>query len=160
MVFLFVKHKWSNGLAGIGAVTGLTLDVNGGTTNTKLVLGTRNSTRGRRHCGIMLMERELTGVVDGGTTSQWCSLYPLLVRTITGSRRTDHLTQLRVQLHSHHCDPPLLLLTDQWRNEHAPPFVILTHMMSLIHQLFSIYNSWFVICVVTVHGLCTTPALY
>ena len=71
----------------------------------------------------------------------------------------DHLTQLRVQSHSHHRDPPLLLLSSQWCYKHTPPFVILTHMMSLICQLFSIYSSWFVICVVTVHGLCVRPAL-
>ena len=74
--------------------------------------------------------REITGVVDGGTTSQWCSLYPLPVRTITGPERIDHLTQLRVQPHSYHHDPLLLLPTSQWHNECAPLFVMLTHMMS------------------------------
>ena len=59
------------------------------------------------------MEVEITEVVDGGTTSQWCSLYPFLVRTIAGPEHTDHLTQLRVQPHVHHCDPPLLLPISQ-----------------------------------------------
>ena len=102
----------------------------------------------------------ITEVVDGGMTSQWHSLYPFPVRIIARPKRTDHLTQLRVQPHSHHRDPPLLLPISQWRNERAPPFVILTHMMSLIRQLISIYSSWFVICVVTAHDLCARPALY
>ena len=93
-------------------------------------------------------------------TSQWCSLYPFPVGIIAGPEYTDHLTQLRVQPHIHHHNPPLLLPISQWRYERAPPFVILTHMMSLIRQLISIYSSWFVICLVTAHGLCARPALY
>ena len=37
------------------------------------------------------MEVEITEVVDGGMTSQWCSLYPFPVRTIAEPERTDHL---------------------------------------------------------------------
>ena len=106
------------------------------------------------------MEEEITREVDGGTTNQWCSLYPFLVRIIAEPECMDHLTQLRVQPHSHHCDPPLLLPISQWRYKCTPPFVILTHMTSLIRQLISIFSSWFVICVVTTHGLCARPALY
>ena len=102
----------------------------------------------------------ITEVVDGGITSQWRPLYPFPVRIIAGPERTDHLTQLRVQPHIHHQAPPLLRPTSQWRNERAPLFVSLTHMMSWIRQHASIYNSWFVICVVTAHGPCARPALY
>ena len=106
------------------------------------------------------MEVEIAEVVDGGTTSQWYSLYPFPVRTIAEPECTDHLTQLRVQPHSHHRDPPHLLPIVQWCYERTPPFVILTHMTSLICQLISIYSSWFIICVVTAHGLCARPTLY
>ena len=83
------------------------------------------------------------------------SIYPL-----GNTPSAPSVTKLRVQPHIHHRDPPLLLPINQWRYECAPPFVILTHMMSLIRQLIPIYSSWFVICVVTVHGLCMRPALY
>ena len=106
------------------------------------------------------MEVEITEVVDGGTTSQWCSLYPFPVRTIARPERMDHLSQLRVQPHIHHRTPPLLRPISQWRYERVPHFVSLTHMMSWIRQCISIYSSWFVICVVTAHGLCARPALY
>ena len=53
-VLLFIEHERSNGTTGVGAVTGLTLDTNGSTTNTKLVLGTGDSMRRGRHCiGVM-----------------------------------------------------------------------------------------------------------
>ena len=59
------------------------------------------------------MEVEITEVVDGGMTSQWCSLYPFLVRTITGSERTVYglvfcndpfwISLGRISLASHPC---------------------------------------------------------
>ena len=157
-VLLFIEHEGCDGPTGVGMITGLASNSNHGTADTELVLGVGDGTRRRRHWVVVMWGDNRSGW--WGTTSQWCSLYPFPVRTIAGPERMDHLTQLRVQPHSHHRDPPLLLLISQWHYERALPLVILTHMMSLIRQLFSIYNSWFVICVVTAHGLCAKPALY
>ena len=43
-----------------------------------------------RVCGVAV-KVEVTEVVDGGTTNQWCSLYSFPVRIIAGPERTDHL---------------------------------------------------------------------
>ena len=161
-ILLFVEHKGSDGPPSVSTGSGLPTNMNGGAAPAILILGTQNGASGHRHIEISgrVMGVELTGVVDGGTANQWRSLYPFPVRTIARPKRTDHLTQLRVQPHFHHQAPPLLRPSSQWRYKHTPLFVILTHMMSLIHQHISIYSSWFVICVVTAHGLCTRPALY
>ena len=158
-VFLLIEKKRGNSPTGVRTIAGLATDMNSSAANAKMVDGAGDSVRRRRHLVVVMWE-EITKVVDGETTSQWCSLYPFPVRTIAGPECMDHLTQLRVQPHSHHCNPPLLHPTSQWHYERTPPFVILTHMMSLIRQLFSIYSSWFGICVVTVHGLCMRSALY
>ena len=128
-VFFFIEHEGSDGLTLVGMDPSLSSNTDSSTANAKLVGSARDGVEGRRHCVKDMME-EITGVIDGGTTSQWCSLYLFLVRTIAGPECMDHLTQLRVQPHSHHHNPPLLLPTNQWRNECAPLFVMLTHMMS------------------------------
>ena len=43
LVFLFIKHERSNGPTGIGTVTSLTADTNGGMTNTQVVDSARDS---------------------------------------------------------------------------------------------------------------------
>ena len=102
---LFIEHEGSDSPPGVGAVAGLTPDSNGCMAPAVLILGTGDRVGGHRHDRSRSggsAEVEITEVVDGGTTSQWCSLYPFLVRTIAGPERTDHLTQLRVQPHIHH----------------------------------------------------------
>ena len=49
MVFLLIKHKRSNGPAGIGVVASLATNSNGGTANTKMVNGAGDGMRGGRH---------------------------------------------------------------------------------------------------------------
>ena len=127
-ILLFIEHKGSNGPASIGTVTSLATNTNSGTANAEIVDSAGDGTRRGRHC-VEVMKLEITKVVNEGTTSQWCSLYPFPVKIITGPECMDHLTQLRVQLHLHHRDPPLLHPISQWQYERAPPFVILTHMM-------------------------------
>ena len=92
-VTFFVKHEGGDSPSLVGAITGLTADSDGGTAPAVLILGARNSASGHRHGRVSggSVEVEITGVVDGGTTSQWCSLYPFPVRTIAGPERTDHL---------------------------------------------------------------------
>ena len=92
-ISFFVEHKGSNGPPSIGAVSGLTADTNGGAAPAVLILGSGDSASGHRHGRISggSRDEEITEVVDGGTTSQWCSLYPFPVRTIAGPERTDHL---------------------------------------------------------------------
>ena len=161
-ITFLVEHKRGNGTASVGAGAGLATNTNSGAALAVLILSTENGASGHQHSRVSGSDEEveITKVVDGGTTSQWCSLYPFLVRTVAGPKRTDHLIQHRVQPHTHHRAPPLLCPMNQWCYECAPHFVILTHMMSLICQHISIYSSWLVICVVTAHGLCTRPALY
>ena len=104
MVPLLVEHKGSNSPPGVGTVASLALDTDSSAAPAILVLGTGDGASRHQHDRVSSgrMEQEITGVVDGGTTSQWCSLYPFPVRTIAGPERTDHLTQLRVQPHIHH----------------------------------------------------------
>ena len=142
-ITLLVEHEGSNGPTGVGTGTGLATDMNNGVAPAILILSTGNGAGGHRHDKVSGSSEEvgITKVVDGGTTSHWRSLYPVSVRTIPGPERTDHLTQLRVQPHIHHRASPLLCLISQWRYEHAPSLVTLTHMMLLIHQRISIYSS-------------------
>ena len=93
MITFLVEHEGSNGPPSIGAVSGLTAHTDSGTAPAVLVLSSWNGTSGHRHGRVSGsdMEVEVTEVVDGGTTSQWCSLYPFPVRTIAGPECTDHL---------------------------------------------------------------------
>ena len=114
MVSLLVEHKGGNGPTSVGMGTGLTSNTDSGTAPAVLILGARNGASGHQHGEVVvMMGEEITKVVDGGMTSQWCSLYPFLVRTMAGPERTDHLTQLRDQPHIHHRAPPLLHLISQ-----------------------------------------------
>ena len=88
-------------------VTSLSMDSDCGAAPVILVLSTRDSMSGHRHDEEDDEKGKITKVVDGGTTNQWCSLYPFPVRTIAGPKCIDHLTQLRVQPHIHHHNPPL-----------------------------------------------------
>ena len=92
-ILLFIEHEGSDGPPGIGTSAGLTTNMDGGVASTILVLSTRNGVSGHWHSEISggRKEVEITEVVDGGTTSQWCSLYPFPVRTIAKPEHTDHL---------------------------------------------------------------------
>ena len=92
-VSLLVEHEGGDLPSGVGTSSGLSTNANGGTTSTKLILGSGDGASGHRHGRVSgsRVEVEITEVVDGGTTSQWCSLYPIPVRTIAGPERTDHL---------------------------------------------------------------------
>ena len=81
MVTFFIKHEGGDGTTGVGTVTSLASDTNSGAASAILILGPRNSTSGHRHDEVSgsSVEVEITEVVDGGTTSQWCSLYPFPV---------------------------------------------------------------------------------
>ena len=48
-ILLLIEHERSNGSTGIGTITSLTTDMNSGMANAKLVGGTGNSARRRRH---------------------------------------------------------------------------------------------------------------
>ena len=92
-VTLLVEHKRSYGPTGVGTSTGLTMNADGSTAPAVLVLSPRNGTSGHWHDRVSGsgVEVEITRMVDEGTTSQWCSLYPFPVRTIARPERTDHL---------------------------------------------------------------------
>ena len=93
-ITLLVIHKGGNSVAGIGMGAGLATNTDSGAAPAVLILGAGDGTSGHWHIersGSSDGRREITEVVDGGMTSQWCSLYPLPVRTITGPKRTDHL---------------------------------------------------------------------
>ena len=64
MVPFLVKHKRGNGPTGVGTVAGLTMDTNGGSADTELILSAGGSARRRRHL-VVVMEEEVTGVFDG-----------------------------------------------------------------------------------------------
>ena len=63
-VLLFVVHKRGNGATGVGTITCLTMNVNGGTTDAEMVDGAGDGTRRGRHC-IAVMREEITKEVDG-----------------------------------------------------------------------------------------------
>ena len=48
-VFLLIEHERSNGLTGIGTITGLTTNADGGMTNAKMVNGAGDGARRGRH---------------------------------------------------------------------------------------------------------------
>ena len=92
-VTFLVEHEGSNSPSSVGADTSLSADPDSGTAPSVLILSSGNGTSGHRHDRVSgdSVRVEITEVVDGGTTSQWCSLYPFPVRTIAGPERTDHL---------------------------------------------------------------------
>ena len=92
-VSLLVEHKRCNGPTSFGTSTSLATNANSGTAPAVLILGAGDGMSGHRHDRVSGSSREveITGVVDGGMTSQWCSLYPFPVRTIARPERTDHL---------------------------------------------------------------------
>ena len=64
LVLLLIVHEGSNGVAGVGTITGLTTNTNGGSTNAEMINGAGDSTRRGRHC-IAGDVKEITEVVDG-----------------------------------------------------------------------------------------------
>ena len=48
-ILLLVVHKRSNGLTSVGAVTGLTMDLNSGAANAEMIDSAGDSTRRGRH---------------------------------------------------------------------------------------------------------------
>ena len=92
-ITFLIEHEGSNGPPGVSTVSGLAPDSNSGTAPTELILSSWDGASGHWHDESRSdgMEVEITEVVDGGTTDQWCSLYPFPVRTIAGPERTDHL---------------------------------------------------------------------
>ena len=142
-VTFLIEHKGSNGPPGVGTVTCLATDTNSGTTPAVLVLGSRNGASGHRHDGRSCSSGEVgvTGVVDGGTTNQWCPLYPFPVRTIAGPKRTDHLVSsgsspTSITEPHHFSVRPTNSVTSVLHTLSAS-----THMMSWIRQHVPIYNS-------------------
>ena len=53
-VLFLVEHERGNGLTGIGTVAGLTVNMNGSSANTELVLSARDGTRRRRHLIVVM----------------------------------------------------------------------------------------------------------
>ena len=45
-----IKHEGSDGVAGVGTVAGLTMNLDGSTSDTELILGAGNGMRRGRHC--------------------------------------------------------------------------------------------------------------
>ena len=92
-ITFFVEHEGGNGPSSICSVPGLATNTDSGSAPAVLVLGSGDGASGHQHDRVSggSMGVEITEVVDGGTTSQWCSLYPFPVRTIAGPERTDHL---------------------------------------------------------------------
>ena len=91
-IALLVEHEGSDSPPGVGTKAGLATDTDSGAALAKLILCSRNGTSGHRHGRVSGGEEvEITEVVDGGMTNQWCSLYPFPVRIIAGPERMDHL---------------------------------------------------------------------
>ena len=67
-VTFFIKHEGGDGPSLVGAVPGLTANLNGGTASPVLILSPRDGTSGHRHVEIRSdgMEVEITEVVDEG----------------------------------------------------------------------------------------------
>ena len=114
-ITLFIEHEGSDGPASVGMIAGLASNSDSGAAPAILILSAGDGTSGHWHGRVSSssMGVEITEWLMEGTTDQWCSLYPFPVRIIAEPERTDYLTQLRVQPHSHHRDPPLLLPISQ-----------------------------------------------
>ena len=78
-VSFLVEHEGSNGPPGVGTVTGLSTNTDGGTTPTELILSSRDGTRRHRHGRVSggSVEMGITEVVDGGNNQPMVFLISL-----------------------------------------------------------------------------------